>query len=68
MDLDDSGRLDSRPQDILFCRLVVFGAEALQVVQEAVGFRISLGSLHTRICEADFDFDISPNRDGVQWF
>ena len=36
VDLDDSGRLDSRPQDVLFCRLVVFGAQALQVVQEAV--------------------------------
>ena len=35
MDLDDSGRLDSRPQDVLLCRLVVFGTEALQVVQEA---------------------------------
>ena len=35
VDLDDSGRLDSRPQDVLLCRLVVFGTEPLQIVKEA---------------------------------
>ena len=46
MDLDDSGRLDPRPQDVLLCRLVVFGTQPLQVVQEAVVNREVLDSIY----------------------
>ena len=29
VDLDDAGRLDSRPQDVLLCWLVVLGSESV---------------------------------------
>ena len=57
MDLHDSGRLDPRPQDVLFCRLVVFGTEALQVVQEAA----EQGAIGEGIFGVGFDFKISQN-------
>lgn len=45
--LDDSGGLDAGTQNILFCRLVLLGAQSVQVVQETVGKQIrkSLGLL-----------------------
>ena len=39
MHFDDAGGFDSGPQDILFGRLIIFGAESLQIVQEAEGTR-----------------------------
>ena len=42
MDLDDSRGLDPGPEDVLLRRLVVLGAQALQVVQEAGRERVSL--------------------------
>ena len=52
MDLDDSGRLDPRPQDVLLCRLVVFGAQTLQVVQEAVVNREVLSSIYGALVQS----------------
>ena len=42
MDLDDSRGLDPGPEDVLLRGLVVLGAQALQVVQEAGRERVSL--------------------------
>jgi hypothetical protein len=43
VDLDDAGRLDARAQDVLLRRLVVLGAQPVQVVEEIFGGVVELG-------------------------
>ena len=37
MDLDDTGGFDTRPEDVLFRRLVFLASKAGQIVEETVG-------------------------------